>query len=180
MRRRAPFWPGWKRQGGDENLRSIEFTIYKFMLHEIYLVNSPFCEEGRNMTTVVVLPVTGHHALRMLWQHEPDRIDVREAFGHLSRFLDDAAVPLRIIVDITADPRFPLAETISGALWGPFRSKMLLEWLVVGSSNMAHGIGRTLSAVTNRQNIRWFSTMDEVMSYLAEAELSSHERTTSP
>lgn len=122
------------------------------------------------VTTVPVTTVEGHHALLMRWGSAPEKRDVRDAFKTMTESLNASSVPLRVIVDVSSDPRFPLSETISGAFWGPFRNRMLTEWLVVGASGMAHTIGRALIGMSRRDNIRWFDTMDDAMSYLAGTE----------
>jgi hypothetical protein len=88
----------------------------------------------------------------------------------MTDLLSASAVPLRVVVDVSSNPRFPLSETISGAFWGPFRNQMLTEWLVIGASGMAHTIGRTLIGLSRRDNIRWFETMNEALAYLDAAE----------
>ena len=118
------------------------------------------------MATVYTAPVDGHRALLMQWSTAPDKGDVRDAFQQMTDFLDQSPTPLWVIVDVSANPRFPLSETITGAFWGPFRNKKLTEWLVVGANSTAHTIGRTLIGITRRDNIRWFGTMDEALAYL--------------
>ncbi|MFN8378437.1 MAG: hypothetical protein U0452_07170 [Anaerolineae bacterium] len=122
------------------------------------------------MATVRTTPVENHRALRMDWDSSPDKRDVRDAFQQMTELLDASGQPLWVIVDVSSNPRFPLSETITGAFWGSFRNKMLLEWLVVGASGTAHTIGRTLTGITKRDNIRWFPTIDEAMAYLEQAE----------
>ncbi len=122
------------------------------------------------MTTVTVTPVEGHPALLMQWTSAPEKRDVRDAFKTMTEMLDASAVSLRVIVDVSSNPRFPLSETISGAFWGPFRNPKLAEWLVIGASMTSHTIGRTLTSLSRRDNICWFETMDEAMRYLVAAE----------
>lgn len=116
--------------------------------------------------TVNVKVMEGQNALLMTWQRDVDKDDVRSAYHEMMEHLNMTSKPMYIIVDIQSNPRFPLAETISGAFWGPFRHKMLAEWLVVGSSSLARNIGRTLTGITLRDNIRWFGTMEEAVAYL--------------
>ncbi len=109
----------------------------------------------------------------MKWEREPDSRDVRNAFVHMTTVLNAQQRPHWIVVDIKSNPAFPMVETIAGAFWGPSRSPAFAEWLVVGSSTAARTIGGTLSRIAKRDNIRWFSTMDEALGYLAHAELTT-------
>jgi hypothetical protein len=84
----------------------------------------------------------------------------------LNTILNEAPEPIYVFVDLRERPNFPLADTLRGALDGPFRNPNLKEWLVIGSSAMAHTIGRMLSAMTRRHNIKWFDSEEEAVAYL--------------
>lgn len=117
--------------------------------------------------TVRVEAVEGRSAVVMSWEHTVHKGDTAAAFQYLMQFLEEAAGPLYVIVDLRKNPTFLLDETFSAALSGPFKHKMLKEWLVVGAGPTARGIGRGLSVVSNRHNIRWYHTMEEALTYLS-------------
>lgn len=118
------------------------------------------------LPTVTATPIDNYPAWLLAWEHTVNKTDVAPAFRALVQALEASAQPLWIVVDLHNDPVFPLHETITSALWGPFRHKQLREWLVVGSNNTAHLIGRTLSGITGRKNILWFKTIQEVYEYM--------------
>lgn len=108
-------------------------------------------------------------AATLWWAHSVRRDDVTAAFRDLNGILNSVSEPIYVFVDLRERPNFPLADTLRGALDGPFRHPMLKEWLVIGSSAMAHTIGRMLSSITRRNNIKWFDTQDEAVDYLKSA-----------
>jgi hypothetical protein len=124
-----------------------------------------------NNLTVSAEPVEGYHALVMLWEHDIRSEEVQPAFDTITAHLNAANTPMYVLVDLLKDPQFPLLETISGALWGPFRNPMLKEWLVIGSNNLARVIARMLMNATHRNNIRWFKTYDEAKAYMQKADI---------
>lgn len=123
--------------------------------------------------TVRIEAVAGYRALWMIWSHQVNRQDVNPAFRELVNLLNQARGPLRVVVDLRQNPQFPLNETLTGALSGPFRHPHLAEWLMIGSSPMAQAIARALSAVTLRRNLLWFESEAEVFAYL-EAQGARH------
>lgn len=122
------------------------------------------------MTTpsVRIVRLADHRGLMMIWEHAVEKDDVAHAFRDLVDCLDAAPTPMYIVVDLRADPRFPLIETFRAALNGPFRHPNLSEWLVVGANSVARSIGSTLVSVSNRDNIHWFNTLEEALDYLAD------------
>lgn len=117
--------------------------------------------------SVRIVRLEDHRGLLMIWEHTVDKDDVTRAFHDLVDCLDSAIAPMYVIVDVRADPRFPLIETFRGALNGPFRHPNLSEWLVVGANSVARSIGSTLVSVSSRDNIHWFNTFEEALDYLA-------------
>jgi hypothetical protein len=105
-------------------------------------------------------------AATLWWAHAVRREDVAEAFRDLNNILNAVSEPIYVFVDLRERPNFPLADTLRGALDGPFKHPMLKEWLVIGSSPTAHTIGRILSSIARRNNIKWFNTQDEATDYL--------------
>lgn len=125
------------------------------------------------MITVTVTPLEGRRALLMHWTKHPQKPDIRAAYQTMTECLGRSETALRIVVDVSCHPHFPIRETVSGAFWGPFRNPALAEWLVVGASGTAYTIGRALIGLSGRDNIRWFDTMDEALGYLSAAEAVS-------
>jgi hypothetical protein len=123
--------------------------------------------------TVRAEPVAGYHALVMLWEHDIRTEEVQPAFDTITAHLNATDTPMYVLVDLLQDPQFPLLETISGALWGPFRNPMLKEWLVIGSNNLARVIARMLMNATRRKNIRWFKSYDEARTYMQKTQADS-------
>jgi hypothetical protein len=116
--------------------------------------------------TVKVEPLDGSSAYRMTWLHQIDPRDVHTAFAELNKALKNATTPIDVIVDLQANPRFPLATTLMECLNGPFRHARLGEWIVISANHEVRTIGRTLSAIARRSNIRWFTTEADALSYL--------------
>lgn len=119
-----------------------------------------------NNLTVHAEPVEGYPALVMLWEHDIRTEDVQPAYDTVTQHLNASEAPMYVLVDLLKDPQFPLLETISGALWGPYRNPMLKEWLMIGSNNLAHVITRMLMNATRRNNVRWFKSYDEAKTYM--------------
>jgi hypothetical protein len=128
------------------------------------------------MSTLTPAPVTvswisGQPALLMTWPRVIERESIKEAFRTIVTALDDTDVPLYIVVDLHANPDFPMTETIQGAYFGPFRHPYLAEWLVVNTNILGRMIGNTLSSITRRHNIKWFDTTEEAMEHLQNVSL---------
>lgn len=115
--------------------------------------------------TVVVSPIDGCNAVKMIWQQSVQSTDVRAAFRQIVAFMEQADQPVHVVVDITRSPRFPLLETIHGALV-PFRHARMGYWLIVGSNRLAYTIERSLVGLTGREIVRWFDTEDDAMAEL--------------
>lgn len=134
------------------------------------------------MATLSPAPVTvtlidGSPALLMSWPRIIERDSIKEAFRTIVTSLDASDVPMYVVVDLHANPDFPMTDTIQGAYFGPYRHPMLSEWLVVNTNILGRMIGNTLSSITRRHNIKWFDTMEEALDYLhkmvAESELAA-------
>ncbi len=105
-------------------------------------------------------------SIRMTWQNQVINTDVQNAFEAINTYLQASDKPLYVIVDIRSNPTFPITATLNGALFGPYRSPMLKEWLILGTNPVARIIERTLKSVTGRSNVLWFDADDEVIDYL--------------
>lgn len=105
-------------------------------------------------------------AVKMTWSNKVTDADVKQSFKEINNLLTVADHPVFVIVDILADPKFPIAATLTGALFGPYRNANLREWLIVGSNNTARFIERTLSSTTGRVIVRWFANEAEVNAYI--------------
>ena len=116
---------------------------------------------GITMETIANLP-----AIKLVWKARVTGNEVHSIFNHLQAQLSEAEVPHYIVLDLSANPQFPLKETTAAALFGPYRHPMVIEWLVVGSSEYWKLIEQTLASATNERKIRWFDTVDEAADYI--------------
>lgn len=117
------------------------------------------------MSTVIV-EQQSEDVIKMIWASRINDNDVRQSFKEIDKVLSAAARPMFVVVDISADPKFPLTATLTGALFGPQRNPNLREWLVIGSNDIAKFIDRTLTAITHRNLVRWFKNEAEVTAYI--------------
>lgn len=122
------------------------------------------------MKTVTVTLMQDLPAAVLWWASTVKREDVIPAFRVLRGLLNQATRPLCVLVDLRERPALPLTDTLRGALDGVFQHHSLDKWLVVGSTPLAQTIGRTLSAITRRNNILWFKTYNEAIAYLQQRE----------
>lgn len=120
------------------------------------------------LPTVNVTPIDDHNALLMSWDSRPNQRDVSDAFQQINAALEKAQSPLYVVVDLRANPAFPLQSTIFGAL-PAYRHPMLHQWLIVGKNRAAQIIESTLSISTRRKNVLWFDTMEAALAHLAQA-----------
>ncbi len=118
--------------------------------------------------SVWLQPVDGYEAWLLVWTRNVLKEDVAPVFAELTQMLDTSPKPLWVIVDLRADPVFPFIETVTAALRGPFRHRNLREWLVVGANVQALIIGRTLSSLSSRTNIRWFTTISQAYAHMSD------------
>jgi hypothetical protein len=105
-------------------------------------------------------------ALKMTWETHVSSSDVSKAFLQITDALEEASTELYVIVDWLKNPKFPLSETINGALFGPYRHPKLRGWLILGGNSTARFITRTLINVTGRDEIYWFKNEAEALRYL--------------
>lgn len=115
--------------------------------------------------SVHVEPVEKYPALRMVWEHRVHSPDVKPAFETIVSELDAARRPVYVIVDLTRDPNFPLAETTMHAV-PAYRHFRLAAWLVVGTNKFAEYISKFLNTATGRSNVLWFDTEAEALAYV--------------
>lgn len=101
---------------------------------------------------------------RMIWDQNPVENDVRIAFLHIEEILNDTTQETHIIVDLTANPRFPMKATLNGAMKINQHPRMG-NWLVIGGNHAARIIGRSLSML-GRMNVSWYESEEEAMGYL--------------
>ncbi len=101
----------------------------------------------------------------MTWGHVIYEADARIAFEKLRSVLEKAKTPISVVVDIRANPRFPMKLILTEGR-GPYTHPMLGEWLIIGTSLIAHSIESTMSRFYGRRNVHWFRTEEEVMTYL--------------
>jgi hypothetical protein len=125
-----------------------------------------------NETTIKVTLLEHEPVIYFQWGHLVFRDDVRPAFEQIDRLLDASPDPIYVLVDISSNPQFPLTETVNAAIQGPARHPKLKGWLVVGKSNMAQIIGRSINALTGKRNIQWFETYADALAFVRHSGLS--------
>ena len=117
--------------------------------------------------TVVQDPIKP--VITMTWQRRIEKEDVVTAFAQINQWLDDGKRSQWVIVDLRENPIFPMLETITQAMKGPYQNKLFVKWLVVNGNPMAKTIERVLSHTTGIKKVEWFETMDDAIAYLDEA-----------
>jgi hypothetical protein len=112
----------------------------------------------------VQVDATKHpRAVLMIWEKLVKEADVKMAFREIDHILNTAPEPMVVIVDIAADPIFPLSATLQGALFGPHRNPNMLGWIVVGTNPVARIIESTLSRVSRSTSIYWVNSREEAL-----------------
>lgn len=106
--------------------------------------------------------------IKMSWTKNVTNQDVSAGFRQVNDLLNALEQPSFVMVDILADPNFPIAATLTGALFGPYRNPNLREWLILGSNPAARFIERTLSGATGRLIVRWFDSQEQALAYVAQ------------
>jgi hypothetical protein len=119
--------------------------------------------------TISVEPIEGWPAIRMTWCAQVNSNDVHVAFETICVHVFAATRPIYVVVDITANPNFPIFETVVGAL-PIFKDPNLAAWLIVGSNSGAKAIEGLLARVTGRSNVQWFDAESDALNYLAAIE----------
>jgi len=126
--------------------------------------------------TVAVQPLDGYqNTLLMTWQKIIHPPDVRTAFEAICGKLKSGSGPVYVVVDLLCDPKFPLSETMMSAV-NCYANPLLGAWLIVGGNRSARAIESFLARVTRRQNVFWFETLEEALSYRVglDAETDAH------
>src|SRR5688572_21412568 len=116
---------------------------------------------------VTVSPLDETGALVMTWPHIIDKGSITSAFRVIMLSLTTTPHPIQVVVDLRANPKFLMSETITGA-YKSFSHPMLGAWLVVGANPRARMIGQALITMTQRSNIHWFDTLTEMEAYRTE------------
>jgi fructose-specific component phosphotransferase system IIB-like protein len=101
----------------------------------------------------------------MHWQRQVVVADVDKAYEDIEAFLSTAEKGLYVIVDISADPVFPLSATLRGAL-GPHRNPRLLGWVVIGSNAVARLVARMLNTTNRKQIIHWVDSYADAITFV--------------
>lgn len=116
--------------------------------------------------TVYIENTIWPNVVKMIWQHDVNEADVLPAFYALTQRLNRTVEPLYVVMDLQARPKFPMAETITGAMSGPFGHPKLAYWLMIGTSRPARIIENVLTQVTRHRNTAWFNSLEEVHEFL--------------
>lgn len=120
-------------------------------------------------SSVSVECLDGIPAIRMNWEKQVNNRDVAEAFEIINNLLNESVHSLYVIVDLQSNPNMPVAATLNGALFGPYRNPRLKKWLIIGASSLGRVVENILSSVTGRHNVQWFDDSDAVFAYLEQA-----------
>ena len=115
---------------------------------------------------------TRENILVLEWTAEVDPMDVHPAFQELMQHLKTSDTPQWVIVNILENRNMPVSHTISNALVA-HRHKMLREWLVVGENLMARSVSQVLMRLTRRNNIHWFTDVEEALDYTTNAPVNA-------
>ena len=118
------------------------------------------------MRTVNVEWLEEYPVVRMVWARELDLEHVESAFHTVTTLLNTRREATYVLVDLSANPQFPMLQTVSGALFGPHTNPYLKEWLVVGANAAAKQIGRVVTNISGKHKIQWFDTQDEALAYV--------------
>lgn len=105
-------------------------------------------------------------AINRVWESEVSDYDVYSVFNPVQSQLSDAASPQYIVMDISSNPKFPLRETITAALFGFYRHPMAAEWLAVGVCEQWKFAEQMLVKATNGRKMRWFRDIAEAEEYI--------------
>jgi hypothetical protein len=127
------------------------------------------------MTTVKVESLN-NNIIKMTWEQRVTETDVNEAFQKINELLNQSAKPQYVLVDITIKPDFPVMTTVQSALAGPYNNKRLIEWLFVGTNRLARTIEQILGGLTNRRNVRWFTTEADALDYATKNSLTERPK----
>jgi hypothetical protein len=105
-------------------------------------------------------------ALWMAWGKGAQGRDVHHAYREISAYLETQDEPICIVVDLRENIYMPVRETVTGALFGPYKHPMVGAWLVIGANSFAQHVASMLQAVTRQDMVVWFKDEMEVASYL--------------
>ncbi len=117
-------------------------------------------------TTILVSKRDDAPVVLMTWQQRVNERDVLAAFEQVDRLLNESDGSCYVLVDIRSNPQFPIAATLKGAAFGPYRNRNMAEWLIVGVNPIARLIERTLTGVTKHDIVRWFDDETEALGYV--------------
>lgn len=101
----------------------------------------------------------------MTWERNIVVTDVHHAFEVVMNHLEETETLIYVVVDITANPRFPVTQTVAEAM-PPHQHEMMAGWLVIGENILAKSIERVLSTMTQRKRIHWFDTIQDALDYI--------------
>lgn len=116
--------------------------------------------------TITVEKHAVYPVIMMTWARKIDKADVINSFQEINTILDESNVQLWVVVDLVANPIFPMLETISNAMRGPYQHPKLEKWLVINGNPMAKTIERVLSHTTGIRKVEWFDTGEDVWAYV--------------
>ena len=104
--------------------------------------------------------------IMMRWSREIDKCALEIAFQKIMEHLEASPCPLYIIVDLSANPRFPTLETILQTVKGAYQHPKVAGWLVLKANPIARTIATVLAKTTGIKSVLWFNTQEEIDTYL--------------
>ncbi|MEQ8676013.1 MAG: hypothetical protein RIC84_22545 [Aggregatilineales bacterium] len=119
-------------------------------------------------TDVEIITHVVKGVFEMRWGSKPNTSTVIRAYESLTDKIQSTDAPIYVIVDIRADPAFPLQVTINNSL-RISRQQNFNQWLVVGSNRSARMISSVLNSMGTAK-ILWFDTVDDALDSVAYAE----------
>jgi hypothetical protein len=135
--------------------------------------------EENQMENVVNRSVTVEYsdefkALWMSWGKGATGRDVQNAYREISAYLETQDEQICIVVDLRQNIYMPVRETVSGALFGPYKHPKVGAWLVMGGNSFAQHVAIMLQGVTKQNMVVWCNDEAEVFKYL-EANCPRHK-----
>ncbi|MBZ0315619.1 MAG: hypothetical protein K8L91_04305 [Anaerolineae bacterium] len=106
--------------------------------------------------------------VRMVWAQQVNEADVLPTFTMLTRQLNASPRPITVIMDLSNKPQMPLAETLTGAMSGPFGHPNLGYWVMIGTTRVARIVENVLTKVLRQQNMIWFDSHEEADAFIRE------------
>jgi hypothetical protein len=117
-------------------------------------------------SSISVQRLQNYPALLMKWEKLAESKDLKQAYRLINEQLRDSDKPLYVVVDLRENKNMPLAETVSGALFGPYQNPKLAACLVLGCHKTARMAARLLVNISHEDKIECFETEADIFAKL--------------